>query len=259
VLVAITRQVSSALARCELTHLARAPIDVERARLQHHLYEQQLIELGCRLERLAEQPELPDSVFVEDAAIVLDEVAVITLPGAPSRRPEIASIAAALTPHRTLRHLAAPATLDGGDVLQIGRVLYVGVSARTNEVGVAQLREAVAPFDYEVRAVRTADCLHLKTAVSEVAEDTVLIHPGWVDAGAFTGVSRIEIDPAEPMAANALRIGDALVHPAAHPRTRARLEAHGIAVRPVDVSELAKAEAGVTCCSLVFRAAAPRS
>src|SRR5581483_10673932 len=133
--IAVTRDISSGMRRCELTHLQRTVIDVALAREQHRVYEQVLRSLDCRIERLSEEPELPDSVFVEDAAVVLDEVAVITRPGAPSRRAETASVAAALGKYRELVRIESPGTLDGGDVLRVGRLLHVGVSSRSNRLG----------------------------------------------------------------------------------------------------------------------------
>ncbi len=249
--VAITRAVSRAFERCELTHLERVPIDLERARAQHAAYEAGLEALGCEVMRLAEEPELPDSVFVEDTAIVLDEIAVLTRPGAESRRAETAAVKAALAAFRPFHELHAPSTLDGGDVLRVGRTLYVGLSTRSNEAGIAALRELVAPFGYAVAGVSVHGCLHLKTAVTAVAPNLLLLNPAWVDRLAFPGCQALEVHRDEPFAANALRIGDVLLFPQAFPRTRARLEAHGLPVRTVDVAELAKAEGAVTCCSLI--------
>src|SRR5436190_24028657 len=137
--LAISRAVSRAITRCELTHLERDPIDLERARAQHDAYEEALVALGCRVERLAEEPELADSVFVEDTAIVVDEIAVLTRPGAESRRGEVDSIGRALAPYRKPARLEAPATLDGGDVLRLGKRLFVGLSSRSNRAGVQAL------------------------------------------------------------------------------------------------------------------------
>ena len=251
--IALTREISPALRNCELTHLARAPIDVERARRQHDAYEHALAALGCAVRRLPAGAEMPDSVFIEDTAIVLDEAAVITRPGAVSRRAETPAVADALAAYRTLLRIEAPGTLDGGDVLVADRTVFVGRSARTNDAGIEQLRGALADFGYTVRAVEVDGCLHLKTAVTCVGGGRLLINRGWVPAEAFAGRELIDVDPAEPFAANALRIGERIVHPDAFPRTRARLEARGVHVVPVPADELAKAEGGVTCCSLVFR------
>ena len=252
--IAITRGVSPAIEHCELVHQERRPIDVARAMRQHRRYEEALAALGCRVETLPADPELADSVFVEDACVVLDEVAVITRPGAESRRPETAPIARALAPYRPLVSIAPPGTLDGGDVLRIGRTLYVGLSDRSNQAAIDQLSRALAPYGYAVRGVAVRGCLHLKSAVTAVDDETVLVNPEWVDAVVFTGTRAIEIDPREPGAANVLRIGERVIYPASFPATRRRLAAAGVDVVEVDVSELQKAEGAVTCCSLVFEA-----
>lgn len=256
-LLAITRAIPPSLARCELTHLERRPIDVARAVEQHRQYESALEALGCRVRRLPAEPELPDSVFVEDAAVVVDECAVVTRPGAASRRAETASVAEALRPHRDLREIEAPGTLDGGDVLRLGRRIYVGIGGRTNEEGARQLGAFLAPFGYAVHPVAARGCLHLKTAATALGDDLLLINPAWVDGAVFGGARWVEVDPAEPFAANVLCVGNTVLAPAAAPRTRARLENHGFEVVSVDASELAKAEAGLTCCSLVFRDMVP--
>ena len=250
--IAITREVSPDLADCQLSFVDRTPIDVERARHQHAGYLQALRTLGCEVLNLPVAPGLPDAVFVEDVAVVLDEAAVMTRPGAASRRDEGAAVADVLGRYRSLRSIAAPGTLDGGDVLRVGRTLYVGQAARSNAEGIAGLQAQVAEFGYRVQAVPTHDCLHLKSAVTEVADGTLLVNPQWVDATVFAGYRVIGIDPEEEHAANALRIGNSVIHPACFPRTQRRLVDAGIDVLVVDVSELQKAEGAVTCCSLVF-------
>lgn len=252
--IAITRQVSRAIIRCELTHLDRQPIDLDLARRQHHHYETVLAALGCQVIQLPEEPELPDSVFVEDAAIVLDEVAIITRPGADSRKPETYSIARALVPYRTLVTIEASGTVDGGDVLTVGKDIYVGLSTRSNQQAVEQMAKALNPYGYRVQALHVNDCLHLKSAVTEIAEDTLLINPTWIDRSLFSGYRLIEIDPSEPYAANVVRIGGAIVYPIDYPRTQVKIEAAGVTVHNVNVSELIKAEGAVTCCSLIFNA-----
>jgi dimethylargininase len=249
--LAFTREVSPTLAACELTHLRREPIDVARARAQHAAYEDALTRLGCEVVRLPPLPELPDAVFVEDTAVVLNEVAVITRPGAPSRRAETASTATALGSLRPLVHLRDPETLDGGDVLRVGRTLWVGRSGRTNAEGVAALGWVLLKWGYTIRPVDVRGCLHLKSAATAVDDGLVLINPDWVDRHAFAGFEVVEVDSGEPCAANALRLGEALLYPTAFPRTRARLEARGLHIVAVDLSELAKAEGAVTCCSLI--------
>jgi dimethylargininase len=149
--------------------------------------------------------------------------------------------------------------LDGGDVLRVGRRVFVGASTRTNRVGRAQLRALLEPLGYAVEDVPVRGCLHLKSAATEVGPDTILINPAWVDPAAFDGLVRVEIAPEEPFAANALRVGNTVIHPEAFPRTRERLGKQGIDVRAVDVSELAKAEGGVTCCALLVASTPARS
>lgn len=249
--IAITRAVSRALEECELTHLQRRSIDFDLARRQHAAYEQALRDAGCEVRQLPEQPDQPDSVFVEDTAIVLDEVAVVTRPGAASRRGEVESMAMALAGLREIVRIEPPGTLDGGDVLRLDRTLYVGASTRSSAEGIAQLGRLLAPFDYRVVAVPLQGCLHLKSAVTQIAPGQVLVNPDWVDARCFPGYEPIAIDPAEPHAANALLVGNALIHSASCPRTANALRKCGIDVRSVDMSETEKAEGAVTCCSVI--------
>ena len=256
--VAITRAVSPAFARCELTHVSRAPIDLERARRQHAAYEATLRELGCRVEALPALADHPDCVFVEDVAVVLDEVAVVTRPGAESRRGEETAVAGALAGHRPLARIEAPGTLDGGDVLRLGRRVFVGRTARSNEAGRRQLGALLAPHGYEVLEVEVRGCLHLKTAVSAAGERTVVIHPPGVDPAPFERYDRIEVDPEEPFAANVLAVGDTVLVGAAFPRTAVRLAGRGLYVRAIEVDEIAKAEGGLTCCSLIVGPPPPR-
>jgi dimethylargininase len=250
--IAITREVSPGIARCELTHLEREPIDVDLAHAQHAEYQRALAALGCHVICLAAEPELPDSVFVEDVAIVLPELAILTHPGAESRRPEVEKIRTVLAPHRRIERIAPPATLDGGDVLVIGRHIYVGSSSRSDGRAVDRLRTLLAPWEYVVTPIPIHGCLHLKSAVTLIDDDCLLYNAGWVVASTLPAMRLLEIDPAEPFAANALRIGKSVIHPAGFGRTRRRMESAGIEVIAVDVSELAKAEGGVTCCSLIF-------
>ena len=250
--IAVTRKISSAMMRCELTHLQRTSIDVALAREQHHAYEQALGELGCRIESLAEEPELADSVFVEDTAVVLDEVAVITRPGAPPRRAETASIAAVLEKYRDLARIESPGTLDGGDVLRVGRLLYVGVSGRSNAGGIEQLGRILLPFGYRVLPVAVQGCLHLKSAVTQVAAGALLINSRHVERRQFPGMSFIEVDEAEPSGANALLLGTDVIYSSSYPRTAGVLRRHGIRVHTVAMTETEKAEGAVTCCSLLL-------
>ncbi len=251
-IVAITREVSRSIADCELTHVERIPIDLDVARRQHARYVVALEALGVRVVGLPELPDRPDAVFVEDTVIALDEVAVLTRPGAESRRAEVEAMASAIEPFRPVLRIDAPATIDGGDVLRLGRTLYAGRSARTNAAGIHALRALVADYGYEVREVDVAGALHLKTAVTQVSPDWILVNPAWVDPAVFEGYDPLTVDPDEPFAANAVLVNGALIHSTAFPRTQAMLRGHGLRVSGVDASELAKAEGGVTCCSVLL-------
>jgi len=185
--------------------------------------------------------------------VVLDEVAVVTRPGAESRRGEVESIAAVLSDFRPVRRMTGEGvTLDGGDVLRLGRTLYVGNTPRSSAGGINALRTFVAPFGYEVREVPVSGALHLKSAVTQVGPEWILVNPSWVDPGWFDDYDALTVDPDEPFAANAVLVNEVVIHSTAFPRTQAMLRAHGVRVIGVDASELAKAEGGVTCCSLLF-------
>jgi len=250
--IALTRAVPESVDRCELTHLARSPIDVALAVLQHAAYEDALRAAGCTVVRIPPEPDLPDSVFVEDTAVVLDELAVITRPGAPSRRGETASTASALLDYRRLVAIETPGTLDGGDVLVAGKTVFVGVGGRSNADGVRQLALRLAPFGYDVRGVEVAGCLHLKSAATLLSASSVLVNPSFVDPRVFEPLEAVAIAPEEPSAANALLVGGVVIYSPAYPRTVEILERRGARVVPVDLGELAKAEGALTCCSIVF-------
>ena len=249
--VAITRAVSPGLAACELTCQERVPIDIELARAQHLAYEQALSAAGYCVQRLASDAAMPDAVFVEDLAVVFDEIAILTNPGAESRRREMPAIASALAAYRPLQAIQPPATIDGGDVLVAGRHVFVGRSTRTNDAAALEMRRLLGPFGYRVVQTEVRGCLHLKSAVTALDEQRLLVNPSWVDAAAFEGFSLVEIAPDEPSAANALRLADRVIVAAAFPRTAQRIAALGLRVERVDASELAKAEGAVTCCSLI--------
>lgn len=251
-IIAVTRDISPSMGQCELTFLERVEIDIPLARVQHAAYEKALIQAGCQVVSLPVEADLPDSVFVEDAAIVLDEVAVITRPGAESRRTETASVAKALQAYRQLISIEAPGTLDGGDVLCLDKKIFVGSSSRSNRAGIDLLSAGLSRFGYQVIPVPVSGCLHLKSAVTQVGPDTLLINRAWVDPGFFPGYQFVDVDPREPAGANALMVGKQLIYSASHPYTCERLENYGYPVIRVDVSEVEKAEGAVTCCSLIL-------
>jgi dimethylargininase len=251
-MLALVRQVSPQIAQCELTHLERESIDAARASRQHGSYTQALQALGCTLEWLPPLPDHADSVFVEDTAVVLPEVAVVTRPGAGSRRGETPSVAMALERHRRVARITEPGCLDGGDVLQIGRTLHVGTSGRTNLAGIAQLAELLSPHGYRVQAVAVDGCLHLKSAATFIPSDVLLVNPDWVDPAVFGKLRVIVVEKREAYGANTLSIGGTTLVCASYPETIRRLQEAGVSTQVLDVSELHKAEGALTCMSLLL-------
>jgi dimethylargininase len=251
-LTALVRVPSRRLADCELSFLTRDPIDVARARVQHREYQAALRAAGAQVVELPPLDELPDATFVEDTAILVDGGAVLAPMGAASRRPESDAMATALAPYLRISWLTSPATLDGGDVLRLGRTIYVGRTPRTNATAVAQLQALLHPAGYSVCAVPITRCLHLKSACARLDDGTVLVNPDWIEPAVFRDADVVAVATDEPWGANAVRIGETVIFPASAPGTRAIAEEYGFRTAAVDVSELQKAEAGVTCLSLVF-------
>ena len=251
-LAALTRAVSPTLASCELTWLPRQEIDIELAIEQHHAYESALTGLGLRVISLPAEPDLPDAMFVEDPLVIVDELAIVTRMGAASRRRESESLAAAISAFRPLRRLREPATLEGGDVLRIARDLFVGLTSRTNEAAISQLRAELEPFGYRIHPVEVRGCLHLKSACCSIGDGKILANPEWLDLAPFTRFNIIAVAPDEPGAANVLRIEDTVLMPASFPHTEEILRHEGLNIHTIDISELIKAEAAITCSSVIF-------
>jgi dimethylargininase len=252
-LTAITRAVSPAIANCELTFVTRQPIDLTKARSQHRAYERLLERLGARVISLPAEPDLPDSMFVEDPAIVLDELAIVLPLGTKSRQPEAESLAKALAPFRKLAHIRPPGAMEGGDVLVIGRTLHVGLTTRTNAEGIRQLAAILGTHNYKVVGVPVTGCLHLKSAVTYLGRNSLLANRQWFDATPFATYDWIDVAPTEPHAANTLALSETVIFPASFPQTGAKIEAAGFHVTSLDISELQKAESGLTCSSLLFQ------
>jgi len=251
VLIAITRPTGEELLDCELTHIERIPIDVERARAQHDDYLGVLRSLDVEVIELPRLPGHPDAVFVEDTALVLPEVAVLLRPGAESRQGEVPSMAAALAPYRECVAMEAPANLDGGDVIVFGKRILVGQTTRSNEAGISALGDLVKPFGFTVEGVSVRDVLHLKSAATVVDEETLIVHPAYVDLG-FLGAELLETHADEPQGANVVRIGESLLADASAPRTIEMLEARGEQVVEVHVDEFGKAEGAISCKGVIF-------
>ena len=247
------RSPAAELERCLLTHLDRQPIDFDRALAQHAAFRACLDELGLDVSCLAALPGSADAVFVEDLALVLPQVNVICRPAAASRAGEVEPMRQDLAtwrPAAATRELTADATLEGGDVLAIGDVLWVGQSTRTNHAGLKQLAHLVLEFGQRVQAVQVRGCLHLRTAVTNLGQEELLINPQWIESERLRDFAWIEVHPDEPFGANAIRVGNTIVMSASHPRTAERLARRGYQVRVVEIGEFEKAEAGVSCLCL---------
>lgn len=253
--IALTRSISATFAQCELTYLEREPIDLDRARRQHDAYEALLVSLGWTIDRLPPLDDQPDAVFVEDAGIALDELAVVAPMGAASRAGESRSVEEGLARYLPVQRLTPPATLDGGDVLRVGRRLFVGLSRRTNEAAVQQLRLLLAPHDYEVVGVPVLGALHLKSACTYVGDNALLANHEWVDLRPFSGMHTLSVDASEAWGASVLLAGDEIVMLTGFPRTCRMLAVTGRKVHEIDLSELRKAEGGPTCLSILLSAA----
>lgn len=254
-LVALVRQPSASLAECELSWVERTPIDLAKARAQHMAYCAALRAAGAEVRVLPALDHLPDAAFVEDTAIVVDEIAVVGSLGAESRAAEAEAITGALRDYRAVRRLDSPgATLEGGDILRIGRTLYVGRSGRTNDAGKEALRRVLEPLGYRLRQVRVDGCLHLKTACTSPGDGLVVFNPSWVSGRPFEqdGLALVPVASSEPWAANVLRLGDTLLVSAGNPATARRLHDAGLEPVEVEIGEFQKAEAGLTCLSLLI-------
>lgn len=248
---AIVRAPSPRLAEVELTHLERIPIDLACARAEHAGYVTLLARLGLEVIHAPALPDHPDGVFVEDTAVVVDDLAVLARPGASSRRGEVASIAAVLADRGyRLATIEPPATLDGGDVLQVGSTVYVGRTTRTDDAAIAHLRGLVAGLGRTLVPVEVVGMLHLKSAATALPDGTIVAVPGCVDESAFAGREVLHVP--EPSGADVLVVGPTVVVAASAPRTAALLADRGTEVVTVALTEFEKAEAGVTCPSILL-------
>jgi dimethylargininase len=251
-LVAITRGPSPRMELGERTYADDSPIDGALAVQQHQSYQDALRTCGARVVSIPGCSELADCVFVEDTAIVVDEIAVMMSMGAASRRDEVPTIESALREFRTIARVELPARIDGGDVVCSGRDVFVGLSQRTNAAAVDALRAILAPLGYTVTAVPVLHCLHLKSACSALPDGSLLVNADLISTSPLQGRELVSVPNDEPLAGDVLVIGDRIIASDAFPKTISLLSARGWKVIPVSVSEFAKAEGGVTCMSLVF-------
>ena len=244
----ITRKPAKSLVNCELTYFNRKPIDHERALAQHQAYEAFFLDNGWDVVSLPSVEEFPDSTFVEDTVVVFDEIAILLSPAASSRRGEVPLIKPTILQFRKTVEIRPPAFIDGGDVLTIGKTVFVGLSTRTNREGIDALKEILSPFDYEVIPVVVDGALHLKTACTALDEQTLLMNPDWVDSRKFEGFHIIRVPHEEPSSANAIRVDEYVVLPIERGmHTAALIRREGFRVRTLDISEFQKAEAGLSC------------
>lgn len=250
-MLAITHVPSPKMADCELTFVSRSAIDYERALNQHAAYSHMLRECGAEVRTLDVNLEMPDCAFVEDLAIVLDEVAILARMGAPSRRAETDGIESELRRLREVRKMPPDATLEGGDVLQIGRTLLVGLSSRTNTAGAKALAAIVGDYGYSVRAISVRGCLHLKTACTALPDNRLLVNPAWLGEKELDDFELVHIPPAEPWGANIAIVNGRICASAAHGETCQSIRRLGFEVHTVELDEFAKAEGGVTCLSIL--------
>jgi dimethylargininase len=251
-LVALTHAPSPQMEGCELTFVERATIDFPRALQQHEAYCRLLRDCGAEVHLLSTNGDQPDCVFVEDTAVVLDEIAVVGSMGAKSRRPETEAIARELGKFREVERIELPGTLEGGDVLRVGRQLLVGVSSRTNDSGLRCFAEIVGRFGYEIIPVPVHNCLHLKTACTALPDQTLLVNPAWVGMEALRSYECICIPDREPWGANVALVNEIVCLSTEHKLTAEMISKRGFEVRTVDLSEFAKAEGGITCLSILF-------
>jgi dimethylargininase len=253
-LLALVRPPSPSLQQGERSYIGRDPINFSLAEQQHANYVAALREAGAEIVEVAAAPELPDAVFIEDTALVLDTIAVIARPGAESRRAETPAVAEVLERYRPLEYAQAPATFDGGDILTIGRTVYIGRGGRTNAAGIEFLADLLREHDYQVVPVQHSGCLHLKSAVNFLGDDSVVINPEWVPREVFARFAQVDVDPDEPMGASALAVGRELLLSSDYPRTVQRIKARGFKPRVLDFSEFHLAEGGLTCPSIILSA-----
>ena len=249
---AITRAVSSRINECQLTFIERQTINIECAVRQHKNYQQLLKSLGLNVVELPADDRCPDCCFIEDTALVLDELAIAARPRSDARRAELAGVLPTIAKYREVVHVEAPATLEAGDVLRIGLNLFIGITSRTNRAGIEFVRKHAALHGYKVHGVEVPGALHLKSVCTAVNERAILADSSRIDIAPFAAYEVIEVPPDEWMAANVLLVnGTVCMHDGFH-KTLALLRERKIRVCTVDVSEFLKAEAGLTCLSIIF-------
>lgn len=251
---ALVRGIPATFSRATVAIAPSVPIDVDRARHQHGVYVSALRRLGVEVTELPVDDELPDCCFVEDCAVVAEENALITMPGATSRRPETQAVREALSRTQRVSSMDLPATLDGGDCMRVGRHIYVGASGRTNAAGIAKLRSVFEPRGLEVVSMAVGRHLHLKCVCSPLQGNRILLAEGTLDESAFSarGIEIVRVPAEEAYAANALCVGaKAVIMSAGFSAARRAVERTGLEVIAIETTEIAKADGALTCLSIL--------
>jgi len=219
---------------------------------QHAEYIAALKSSGLEVMLLDALPDHPDAYFVEDTAVVAADVAVITNPGADSRKGEEETIAPVLAKYRKTEKIRPPGTVDGGDVLQVDHHFFIGISERTNHEGAGQLGRILKQYGYTYTTVAVGEGLHFKSSVNYVGQNTLLVTEDFAPNEQLQGYDTIIVDREESYAANTLFINDHLLTPRGYPGTRRKLEVLGFKIIELDTSEVRKMDGGLTCMSIRF-------
>jgi len=247
---AIVRDVAESYDQCVTTQ--QESIDVPLAKTQHQHYCNALKKAGVELIHIDADNRLPDCCFVEDTAIIVDDVAIITNPGARSRREEVAAMEKAISKYRTVHRISPPATIDGGDVLKVGKKIFVGLSQRTTQDSIDQVAQMVKSSNYEVIPVPIHKTLHLKSAVTALSDSYIIMAQGFFDARIFTGYEKIEVPPGEEYAANCLSVNENIFIPRGFPQTKSLIVRAGFSIVELENSEFRKGDGALTCLSVLF-------
>lgn len=249
---AIVRNIPNSFQQCITGFSGKFPIDVTLAQQQHEHYCHTLVDLGLKLVRIEADDYLPDCCFTEDTAIVTDGLGIISFPGTESRHAEIIEMEKALTTYKKIQHIAAPATIEGGDVLKIGKKLFIGHSARTNEEGIKQVAGLVNELGYEVIPVKIHNTLHLKTVCTYLGNNCIIYADGHFDENIFSEYDKIIVPVTESYCANTLAVNGKVLIPKGFPLTRSLIGNKGYSIIELDMSEIEKADGALTCLSVIF-------
>ncbi|MFH0760851.1 MAG: arginine deiminase family protein [Bacteroidota bacterium] len=249
---AIVRDVPNSFQKCVTTFHNKRKINVALAKQQHQQYCETLSSLGLKLIRIEADDTLPDCCFTEDTVIVFDVFAVITIPGAPSRIPETIEIEKTLSRLKTIVHITKPGTIEGGDVLRIGKKIFIGNSGRTNEEGIRQVASVIKHKGYQVIPVKIRNALHLKSVCTYLGNGCIILAEGYLDEKIFSEYDKIIVPKGEEYCANCLVVNGSVLIPKGFPKTKKIIENNGFPIIEIEMSEIEKAEGALTCLSVIF-------